>query len=466
VRLARHAMVAAVVSALLTGTATAASAATAATRAGVVDSAVSATSGQEIVGNSSAATGLTGWSAHSSAGAVTVDRLTGITGPFSDTTAVRFSRAAVTESWAMGLTALTVPATSFTVGRTYRMRAWVRDLKASGRPIGLLLANEHYAHRPTEVTQFGAFTDTAWHLITRTFVATAPASADTALYLSLPASGAIDFQVAAASVAAVTAFLPARTTAAPARTVTFTGTSGAAPDSRIWNYEVGGHGWGNDEMQSYTASRTNSRLTGTGRLSLIARRETVTGPDGIQRQYSSARLTTKGKLTVAPGSYVEATLTAPVGSGLWPAFWLLGANVDTVGWPASGELDAFEGWGSEPTVAHVAAHTASTRDASADQPYGWGEAGGTTTLPTGVAAAPHRYGVYFDDQVIRFFVDRTPTMTVWASDAAAAGRSWPFGRPMYLLLNVAISRSVTAATGFPRTMTVDGISVWSGGVPR
>ena len=465
-------MTAAVVSAVLAGTAIAATAAPSRdpqarpNRSTKVDkSVVVRSSSQELLSNGSAATSLAGWAAYSSTRSTSVRRLSGVSGPFSATTAVQLSRPNVTENWSMALATLSLPATSLTVGKTYRMQAWVRDAKASGQVIGMLLANQHYAHRPTEVAEFNSFSDTEWHLITRTFVVTAPASTDTALYLSLPAAGAFDFHVSMASVAPVNAFLPSRTTAGPAQVVSFVGAAGSAPDSRTWNYEVGGNGWGNDELQSYTASRANSELNGSGGLSIVARREPVTGPDGIGRQFSSARLTTKGKATVDPGSYVEATVTAPVGTGLWPAFWLAGSNIDSVGWPASGEVDAFEGWGSDPTVAHSAIHMSSSLDAKSDRPYSWGEAGGTTNLGSSVADQPHRYGVYFDDKVIRFFIDRRPTMTVWASDAVAAGRTWPFGQSMYLLLNVAISRSVAATTVFPQTMTVHGISVWSGGVP-
>ena len=81
-------------------------------------------------------------------------------------------------------------------------------------------------------------------------------------------------------------------------------------------------------------------------------------------------------------------------------------------------------------------------------------------------AGRHLYGVYFDSRTVRFYVDRRPTMSLWASDALASGRTWPFGKSFFLLVNVAIAGGVdTSATTFPRTMTVGPITVWKGGVP-
>jgi beta-glucanase (GH16 family) len=420
----------------------------------------------EAVGNGSATSDLAGWQATSAAGPVTVRRVTGVSGAFVGTTAVELSRGAGTGSWARALVALRSPDTYFQVGRTYRMRLWVRDLTGSRRSVGVLLANGGYAHRPTEVSVYDQFADTGWHLISRTFIATSTGYADTALYIGLPGSGAFRFQVTNASVAPVTAAAPARITGAPTRTVTFAGPAGSAVDATVWNHQTGGHGWGNGEAQTYTARRVNSQVDGAGRLKITALRETLTGTDGITRSFTSARLTTQNKLNVAPGSYVEAAITAPTGPGVWPAFWTLGSNLDTVGWPASGELDILEAWGAQPTMAFAAAHMASRADAKVDKPYGWGEAGGTLNLGEPVDARSQLYGVYFDGQTVRFYVDRKERMALWAADAQVSGRQWAFGSPQFLLLNVAIAGGVdTSATTFPRVMTVGPISIWKGGIP-
>jgi beta-glucanase (GH16 family) len=422
-----------------------------------------ATTAVEAVGNGSASSNVTGWQAASAAGPVTIRRVTGVSGSFVGTTAVELSRSGGIGSWSRALVALRSPETFFQVGRTYRMRLWVRDLTGSRQSIGVVLANGGFAHRPTEVSAYDAFGDTGWHLISRTFVATAAGHADTALYIGLPASGTFRFQLTNASVAAVTVAAPARITAAPTRTVSFQGPAGAGT---VWNHQTGG-AWGSGtEMQAYTARTVNSQLDGAGRLKITARRETFTGTDGITRSFTSARLTTQNKLTVAPGSYIEAAITAPTGPGLFPAFWTLGSNLDSVGWPASGELDILEVWGSEPTTAFAAAHMASRSDSKVDQPYGWGEAGGRLNLGEPVDARSHLYGVYFDGQTVRFYVDRKERMALWAADAQVSGRQWPFGAPQFLLLNVAIAGGVdTSATTFPRVMTVGPISIWKGGIP-
>ncbi|MDR7279044.1 glycoside hydrolase family 16 protein [Catenuloplanes atrovinosus] len=434
----------------------------------VTSGAPDASSAEGVVDGSGATTNP-GWTAASSAGPIAVRRVTGVSGPFTAKTAMELSRTATgsgTGGWALGLAPLRSPQTFFAAGKVYRMEAWVRDTRASGASIGMLLANGNYGHRPADAAVYGKYTDAAWHLITRTFVATAPGWADTSVYLALPASGAFSFQVTGLSVKQYAAALPAKIDTTPERLISFAGKAGTAPSAAQWNHETGGNGWGNEELQTYTKSTDNAALTGAGKLALTARRQTVRGTDGITRDFTSARLTTEGKVTVRAGSYVEAEIVAPVGAGVWPAFWTVGVNSRTVGWPAGGELDIFEGWGATPTLAHSAMHLAKAGAPKVDMPYGWGEAGGTTNLGESLDARPHRYGVYFDRNVVRFYIDRKPTMTVWAADAISAGRTWPFGGDQFLVLNVAVAKGTNPATvSLPKTMTVGDIAVHEGGTP-
>jgi beta-glucanase (GH16 family) len=423
----------------------------------------------EGVADGSGATVNPGWTAGSSAGPVTVRRVSGVTGPFTAKTAMALSRTATgsgSGGWALALAPMRNPQTFFTAGKVYRMEAWVRDTRASGASIGMLLANGNYGHRPADAAVYGKYTDAGWHMITRTFVATAAGWSDTAVYLSLPAAGAFAFEVTGVSVKEYAAALPARTDALPEKLISFVGKAGTAPSATQWNFETGGNGWGNGELQTYTSGTANASLTGAGKLAITARRQTLRGADGITRDFTSARLTTEGKVTVEAGSYVEAEITAPVGAGVWPAFWAVGVNTRTQGWPAAGELDILEGWGATPTVAHNAMHMAKAGAPKTDQPYGWGEAGGTTNVGESLDARPHRYGVYFDRNVVRFYIDRKPTMTVWAADAISSGRTWPFGSDQFLVLNVAVSNGVNPVTAtFPRTMTVGDIAIHEGGTP-
>lgn len=426
----------------------------------------SSPAGVEMVTNGSARETTDGWRAGSAAGAVVVTRVAQLTGRFAGSSGIRISRRGGAGAWAMATSALREPETSFAVGRTYRMQAWVRDTSASGASIGMLLANGNYAHRPTAVTATVGGTDGTWHLLSRTFVCTAAAHPDTSLYFALPSSGRIDVQITGASVREVAAGLPATVAGAASTTLTFGGAAGSRPDPAHWNHETGGNGWGHGELQSYTADVANAHLDGAGRLRLIARHQRHRGTDGVTRDFTSARLTTAGKVTVAPGSYVETSIVAPTGEGAWPAFWLVGANIATVGWPACGELDVLEGWGTRPSIAHSAVHMSALGDPQAHRQFGWGEAGGSTDLGRPLDAGPHRYGVYFDREVVRFYIDRRPTMTIWADDAAAAGHSWPFGAAQFIVLNVAVpSDTDPSRARYPKVMTVGTIVVWQGGVP-
>ena len=214
----------------------------------------------------------------------------------------------------------------------------------------------------------------------------------------------------------------------------------------------------------YTENSRNAALDGQGHLLITARRETATGPDGIRRKYTSARLTTHGKVAVRPGSYVEAAIKLPVGQGVWPAFWLLGSNSAEVGWPASGELDIVEVFGSDPRVARSRLHMPDVHDSDQNRKYGGGLQGGNTTFSQSLDSQFHQYGVYFDAAVVVFYIDRRPTFSYTALEARSSNRDWPFGKSQDVLLNIAIGGSEKSpkATAFPRVMQVGAISIWDG----
>ena len=112
---------------------------------------------------------------------------------------------------------------------------------------------------------------------------------------------------------------------------------GSAPNPAFWIYDLGGGGWGNEELETYTSRRENSRIK-DGHLVVEARQETFTGTDGRTRSYTSARLRTKDQSAWTYGRF-EARVKIPFGQGVWPAFWMLGDDISTVGWPACGEVD-------------------------------------------------------------------------------------------------------------------------------
>jgi beta-glucanase (GH16 family) len=422
-----------------------------------------ADSGEAVV-DGSAGIGLGHWTADSDAGPVRLDRATLVNGPQGAATAIDLQRKTGTGSWAFALGGLDDPERFFEIGKSYRLTAWVRDLNASAQPVGILLANANYKHQPTTASRYGSFRDTSWHILTTTFVCTAEASADTSFHVALPATGPLHWQLTNASVQDVAATRPARVARQPSHLLSFRGPTGSPPDPATWNHEVGGHGWGNDEEQTYTDSTANASLDGQGHLVITARRENVTGPDGIPRRYTSARLTTEGKVLVQPGSYVEASIRPPVGTGAWAAFWLLGSNIDSVGWPACGELDVLEVLGSKPTVARTSVHTSLQSDPRRDAPY----AGPAAKVDFGhpLDSRTHRYGVYFNHRSVRFYIDGKERMVRAVEDALASGRTWPFGQPMFIVLNVAVGgREDPSATALPKSMTVGSVQIWRGGTP-
>jgi hypothetical protein len=143
-------------------------------------------------------------------------------------------------------------------------------------------------------------------------------------------------------------------TAAPLWQDEFNQPDGSAPDSRKWTYDLGANGWGNAELEDYTASRENSFITSdpdaTDGKALVIR--AVRDAAG---RYTSARLKTQGIYSVTYGR-IEARMKLPEGQGIWPAFWMLGANITKVGWPKCGEIDIMEAPGHEPHKLHGTLH--------------------------------------------------------------------------------------------------------------
>jgi len=235
----------------------------------------------------------------------------------------------------------------------------------------------------------------------------------------------------------------------------FNGRAGAQPDSSIWRHELGdgsaqgNPGWGNNELQSYTRDTENAALDGRGNLEITVRR----GSNGAGPQYTSARLITKGKLELTHGR-MEARIRVPRGSGLWPAFWALGANIDSVGWPAAGEIDVMEHVGREPRRVYGALHG----------PGYSGSAGVARTLdlPDDVAARYHVFAVDWKPRLIVWSVDGVEYHRVTPEDVTP--NAWVFDHPFYLLLNVAVGGNlggeVGAATVFPQPMLVDYVRVF------
>ena len=233
----------------------------------------------------------------------------------------------------------------------------------------------------------------------------------------------------------------------------FDGPAGAAPDPAKWTYDVGGGGWGNQELEVYTADRANSYLDGNSNL-VIA----VTNNNGA---YQSARLKTLG-LWAQMGGHFEARIKLSPQLGIWPAWWLLGTNMNAVGWPQCGEIDMLENFGYSPLVQSGIITPQNPKPFGGMQTYNY-------AATTQVDQAFHTYRADVDGEGVSFFCDGYEYGHV-PSDFCPPS-SWVFGPQapnnggMYFLLNIAVGGVAAqspppATTQFPAVMLVDYVRAW------
>jgi beta-glucanase (GH16 family) len=236
----------------------------------------------------------------------------------------------------------------------------------------------------------------------------------------------------------------------------FNAAAGTGIDSTKWKHDVGGGGWGNNELETYTNRTSNASHNGSGSLVITARRETFTGIDGITRNYTSARILTAGKFTPTYGR-IESRMRIPIGQGIWPAFWMLGNDIGTVNWPTCGEIDIMENVGSSPSTVHGTLHGPGYSGASPMT--------ATYSLPSGqrFADAFHVFTVEWEPNVIRWYVDGNLYQTRTPS-SLPSGTRWVFDHPFFMILNVAVGGNwpgpPNASTVFPQTMTIDYVRVY------
>lgn len=238
----------------------------------------------------------------------------------------------------------------------------------------------------------------------------------------------------------------------------FAGPAGATFDRAKWVADTGGEGWGNQEREYYTTRPENVALDGAGHLVITARAEAPTSGYrcwyGACR-YTSARLKTKGLFEQAYGRF-EARMRIPRGQGIWPAFWMLGADIDRVEWPTSGEIDVMENIGREPAVVHGTIHGP-----------GYSGAAGISsadTLARGTLADDfHVYGVEWEPREIRWYLDGRQYRRTTPADLPAGAR-WVFDHPFFLLLNVAVGGGwpgdPDSTSTYPQRMLVDWVRAY------
>lgn len=222
---------------------------------------------------------------------------------------------------------------------------------------------------------------------------------------------------------------------------------GETIDLNNWTYDLGAGGWGNGESQHYTDRPENARIE-NGMLVIEARQERYYGS-----YYTSARLKTQGLQEFQYGR-IEARLRVPAGRGLWPAFWMLGSNFATVGWPDSGEIDIMEYVGREPDLILGTIHGPGYSGALSLSHW--------NRQDYDIADDFHTYAVEWDEEQITWFYDGEAYGTYTRSDVGE--REWPFDQPFFIILNLAVGGTLPGPIGldtvFPAQYLVDYVRVF------
>lgn len=225
--------------------------------------------------------------------------------------------------------------------------------------------------------------------------------------------------------------------------------NGTSIDQNNWGYDLGASGWGNNELQNYTSLNANSYIA-NGSLVI----EAIKGPNG---NYTSARMITKGKRTFQYGR-IDIRAKLPKGQGIWPALWMLGTNIDNVGWPACGEIDIMEYLGHQTSTVHGTAH--------------WGAQGSTSSqssssrfdLTSGNFYEKfHVFSIIWEANRIRWYMDDQLFHTVTTTTTNGAA-NWRFNQEFFFIFNIAVGGNwpgyPDATTQFPQKMFVDYVRVF------
>ncbi len=221
------------------------------------------------------------------------------------------------------------------------------------------------------------------------------------------------------------------------------------PDSTRWHYDVGGAGWGNNELQYYTQKRTENARVGDGYLTIEVKKETMD-----KNAYTSARLTTKGKYDFTYG-HVDVRAKIPKGLGTWPAIWML-ASSTPLKWPDDGEIDIMEHVGYNQGVVHASTHSKKYYHSIGTQKTA------TTAVPD-CSEAFHVYSLDWDAEKVIVSIDNKPYFTF--KNEHSGKDAWPFNKPFHLLLNIAVGGNWGGQKGiddsvFPQKMEIDYVRVY------
>ncbi|WP_432994543.1 ricin-type beta-trefoil lectin domain protein [Dactylosporangium sp. CA-233914] len=229
----------------------------------------------------------------------------------------------------------------------------------------------------------------------------------------------------------------------------FNGASGQGVDSSKWNFDTGGGGFGNSELEYYNSGTSNVYQDGQGHLVIEARRESGGHSCWYGTcQWTSGRIQTAGKFTQQYG-HIEARIQVPKGNGLWPAFWMLGGG----NWPGDGEIDIMENVGRDPNTVYGTIHGPG---------YSGGNAvGGTRNIGQALGNAYHTFAVDWSPNLIIWTIDGSEYFR--ATPASVRGNAWVYDHPFFIILNLAVGGnfpgSPDGSTPSVNRMLVDYIHV-------
>lgn len=221
------------------------------------------------------------------------------------------------------------------------------------------------------------------------------------------------------------------------------------PDSTKWGYDVGGGGWGNNELEYYTSSANNASVA-NGILSLTARKESYGGMN-----YTSARMVSKDASSLLYGR-IEVSAKLPAGKGMWPAIWMLSDKEVYGTWPKSGEIDIMENVGYDPNPVYFTIHTQLYNGAIGTQK-------GTNKSIPDAASTFHKYRVDWTPYAVRGYYDDV-LLFIYINDGQGSA-SWPYDQQFYLLMNIAVGGNWGGIKGvddtaFPTSMQVDYVHIY------
>ncbi len=229
---------------------------------------------------------------------------------------------------------------------------------------------------------------------------------------------------------------------------------GDSLDATKWRYETGAHGWGNNEWQNYVADANVTVSDGTLKIAAVK-----VGSGQKVGDYTSARLNSIKSFTYGKME-VRARIPEHRGNGIWPAIWMLGSNIQSVGWPECGEIDIMEYVSFDPGKVHFSIHSTAHNHKDGTQ-----VTSGAIDLPT-IEEEFHNYGVLWTDKYLKFYIDEPDQVQLTIlRPANSNSANWPFSQPFYFLMNIAVGGDWGGLQGvddsiFPATMEVDYVRVY------